>query len=83
MGYDDRAADQAAEVRREADEIATEYEDSSLDALADELDRKADAYDGGPESAAAVASELRRRAAAGVRVWPGPMRSPEDDVRAR
>lgn len=67
------AADQDAGVRREADEIAMEYDASPLSALADELERKADAYDGGPELAHAVAAELRRRDAAGVRVWPGPL----------
>ena len=62
------------EVRYEADEIASEYKDADLISWVGELERKADVYDGGPEMALQVAAELRRRAAAGVRHWPGPTR---------
>lgn len=59
-------------VRCEADDIVDQYEDADLSALADELERKADVCDQGGEMAFAVAAELRRRAAAGIRHWPGP-----------
>lgn len=71
---DDRwARERAAEVRIEPDEIVNEFEDAPLDQLAGELKRKADVYDGGPEIAAAVATELRRGAAASIHRWPGPV----------
>lgn len=46
--------------------------DSDVLALAAELDEKAAVFDGGRQMAHDIASELRRRAAAGVRFWPAP-----------
>lgn len=60
------AADFVRQAEREADEIASDYPDSSLEALADGLERAREAYDGGPELAAAVIGILRRRAAEGA-----------------
>lgn len=56
-------ADFAHQAEREADEIESDYPDSSLEALAAELERTRDVYDGGPEFATAVIEVLRRRAA--------------------
>jgi hypothetical protein len=59
-------------VRTETDELLREMWDTDLLSLASSFERSAASYDGGPEMAAAIVSELRRRAAAGVRFWPGP-----------
>ena len=68
---DDRA-DLAAQARREADALLEEYPHLHPMQHEAELERSQVAYDGGPELAAAVAAEMRRRAEAGVRFWPGP-----------
>ena len=59
-------------ARSEADEVLRERADVEPGALADSFDRSAANYDGEPEMAAAIVAELRRRAAAGIRFWPGP-----------
>lgn len=59
-------------ARYEADETLREMPDAAPAALADELERSAANYDDGAEMAALIAAELRRRAAAGIRFWPGP-----------
>lgn len=59
-------------VRSEADEMLGEMSDVEPGALADSLERSAANYDGEPEMAAAIVAELRRRAAAGIRLWPRP-----------
>lgn len=59
-------------VRQEADEMLREMWGEEVDALADSLERSAASYDGGPEMAAAIVAELRRRAGAGIRFWPDP-----------
>lgn len=56
-------------VRSEADEMP----ESEPGTVADSFERSAANYDGDPGFAAAVVAELRRRAAAGVRFWRGPL----------
>lgn len=57
-------------ARQEADEMLREMWDEPVDALADSFEKSAASYDGGPDMAAAVLADLRRRVAAGVRFWP-------------
>ncbi len=59
-------------ARSEADEALREMPDVAPGALADSFERTAANYDGAPEMAAMIIAELRRRAAAGIRFWPGP-----------
>lgn len=59
-------------ARSEADEALREMPDIAPGALADSFERTAANYDGEPEMAAMIITELRRRAAAGIRFWPGP-----------
>ena len=62
---------QADMIRRQADRIVDEYPDQALEVLAADLESDTDDEEG-LETAMAIAAELRRRAAAGVRKWPGP-----------
>lgn len=59
-------------ARSEADEMLREMSDVPPEVLADSFERSAANYDGEPEMAVAIVAELRRRAAAGIRFWPGP-----------
>lgn len=59
-------------VRQEADDILLDMAKRSPAALADEFERTCANFDGGDEMAAAIVAELRRRAAAYIRFWPGP-----------
>jgi hypothetical protein len=59
-------------IRRHADEVVDEFPDDDLQMLAGELESDADAYEEGSQTAHAIAAELRRRAAAGLRKWSGP-----------
>lgn len=59
-------------ARYEADDTLREMPDAEPAALADSLERSAASYDDGAEMAALIVAELRRRAAAGIRFWPGP-----------
>lgn len=59
-------------ARSEADEMLREMADMGPGAVANSFERSAANYDGDPEMATAIIAELRRRADAGVRFWPGP-----------
>lgn len=59
-------------ARTEADEMLREMADTDPGAVADSFERSAANYDGEPAMAAAIVAELRRRAVAGIRFWPGP-----------
>lgn len=59
-------------VRLEADQLLDEMPGTPVLTLAAELDAKAAVFDAGPQMAHEIASELRRRAEAGVRFWPRP-----------
>ena len=59
-------------IRRHADEIVDEFPHDDLMTLAAEIEEDVGFYDEGADTDLAVAAELRRRAAAGVRKWPGP-----------
>lgn len=59
-------------ARSEADEVLREMPNSEPGALADSLERSAASYDGDPEMVGLIVADLRRRAAAGTRFWPGP-----------
>jgi hypothetical protein len=61
----------AEAIRRYADEIVDEFACDNLETLAMKMEAGADAYDEGADTARAIAAELRRRSAAGVRKWPG------------
>jgi len=61
-----------AEIREEADSIALEYDRVPMTELAAALERSLVAYDGGLVLIFGVISEMRRRAAAGVRTWSVP-----------
>lgn len=54
-------------ARSEADEVLREMSNVEPGALADSFESSASNYDGEPEMAAAIITELRRRAAAGIR----------------
>jgi hypothetical protein len=64
-------------IRRDADRLVDEFPDDPLDTLAADLEIEAsDTYeDQAFETALAIAAELRRRAAAGVRKWMKPKQS--------
>jgi hypothetical protein len=65
------SASQEELIRRQADRLVDEYPDDALEKLAAELE--SDSLDNeGLEAARAIATELRRRAVAGVRKWRGP-----------
>jgi hypothetical protein len=66
---DNDDARKATKARRKADEIADRFPDTGVWALACAVE-DAPSVCGGREIAIAIASELRRRAAAGVRTWP-------------
>lgn len=59
-------------ARSEADEMLREIPDLHPAAVADPFERSSANYDGGPELAAMIVADLRRRAAAGMRFWTGP-----------
>ncbi len=59
-------------VRTETDELLRDYPATDVSALADSLARTSANFDGDPEFAGAIVTELRKRAAAGVRFWPNP-----------
>jgi hypothetical protein len=63
-------------IRRQADRLVDEFPDDPLEILAADLEIEAsDTYeDEAFETALAVAAELRRRSAAGVRKWTAPKR---------
>lgn len=58
-------------VRYEADEALLDMPDADPAALAESLERSAANYDDAA-MAVQIVAELRRRAAAGIRFWPGP-----------
>lgn len=62
-------------ARSEADEMLREMPDAEPGALADIFERSAAQYDDGPEMAALIVRDLRRRAATGARFWTGPLPS--------
>jgi hypothetical protein len=65
------SASQEELIRRQADQLVDEYPDDALEILAADLE--SDTHDKeGLETARAIAAELRKRAAAGVRKWRGP-----------
>ena len=66
---DNRA--QADMVRHEADKLVDEFPDDALGVLAAVLESDTEDQEG-LATALAIATELRRRAAAGVRKWPAP-----------
>jgi len=61
-------------IRREADRIVDQFPEDKLEVLATglEIDASDTHEDEAFGTALAVAGELRRRASAGVRNWPGP-----------
>jgi hypothetical protein len=61
-------------IRRQADRLVDDFPDDPLEIIAADLENEAsDTYeDAAFETALAVAAELRRRSAAGVRKWTGP-----------
>jgi hypothetical protein len=61
----------AEAIRDHADEIVDEFPNDDLETLAMLIEKAADAYEEGAHTARAIAAELRRRSAAGVRKWPG------------
>jgi hypothetical protein len=66
---DHNDARKATKARRKADEIADRFPDTDVWALACAVE-EAPSVCGGRQMAIAIASELRRRAAVGVRTWP-------------
>ena len=62
---------QADMIRRQADRIVDEYPDEELEILAADLENDTEDQEG-LATALAIGTELRRRAAAGVRKWRGP-----------
>lgn len=62
-------------ARSEADEMLREMPDAEPAALADSFERSATNYDGDPELAALIITDLRRRAATGAWFWTGPLLS--------
>jgi hypothetical protein len=63
----------AERIRRYADEVVDEYPDDDPATLATEIEEDIDFYDEVARTDLAIAAELRRRAAAGVRKWPKPI----------
>jgi hypothetical protein len=63
-------------VRRHADRVVDEYPDDALEELATDLENDREDKNGLP-IVLATATELRRRAAAGVRKWPEPRDMPQ------
>lgn len=59
-------------TRNEVDQVLREMEDDEPANVADTLERNRASYDGDPAIVDRMVAELRRRAAAGVRFWPGP-----------
>lgn len=59
-------------ARSEADEALRDMPDIDPAALALSFERSAASYDGEPEMVRLIAADLRRRATAGIRFWPGP-----------
>jgi hypothetical protein len=57
-------------IQQQADAVVDEYPDDALKVLATDLEADP-ADDEGFQTALAVAAELRLRASAGVRKWPG------------
>jgi hypothetical protein len=62
---------QADLIRHQADKIVDEFPDDALGVLAADLESDTEQQEG-LAIALAIATELRRRAAAGIRKWPGP-----------
>jgi hypothetical protein len=62
---------QADMIRHQADKIVDEFPDDALAVLAADLESDTEDQEG-LATALAIATELRRRSAAGVRKWPGP-----------
>ena len=67
-------------VRQEVDDILLDMEASEAATLADEFERTRANYDGDQDMATAIVAELRRRADAGIRFWPGPQLVPVADM---
>lgn len=65
-------------ITLEADQLLDEFAESSVAYLAQGLVERADAYSDGRDAAMAIAAELRRRQAAGVRFWPDGKSGPSD-----
>jgi hypothetical protein len=59
-------------IQRYADEVVDEFAHDDLMILAAVLEEGVGFYDEGADTDLAIAAELRRRAAAGVRKWPRP-----------
>lgn len=59
-------------ARGEAHEALRDMPDVEPAAMAHSLKRSAASYGGDPETVALIATDLRRRAAAGIRFWTGP-----------
>lgn len=64
-------------LTQEADEILLEYPRTSPADLAASFERTIASYDGDRDMAVAIIAELRRRADAGVRLWPGGPSTPK------
>jgi hypothetical protein len=56
-------------IRRYADNVVDAYPDTDLRTLADELEADNELYDDGSETCSVIATELRIRAAVGIRKW--------------
>lgn len=69
-------------ARSEADEMLRDMPDAEPGALADSFERSSANYDGGPEMAALIITDLRRRAAVGARFWTGPRSSVAEQPRS-
>jgi hypothetical protein len=59
-------------IRTEVDAMLQDFGANDVARFADEFERTCTRYDEEPDIAAALVAELRRRAVAGVRYWPGP-----------
>jgi dihydropteroate synthase len=66
----DAAKSLAEAIRRYADQVVDEFADDDLLILAALLEEGVGFYDEEADTDLAIAAELRRRAAAGVRKWP-------------
>lgn len=73
----DVLADAESWLTQEADEILLEYPQTSPADLATSFERSIASYDGDRDMAVAIIAELRHRAGAGVRFWPGQPSEPE------